>query len=81
MKTIGIGEKTKVMNIITARAEAKRRWGITSFATVSRIHKTADKKGWMKGVGKRNWKTDTKDLFGWGETWEEAFDQATKKGK
>lgn len=75
----------KKMKITEARIEAKRRWGIMAFAVVSRIHKTPDKKGWMKGVGKRIYfpsqKLEIKEYFGWGETWEEAFEKADKKGE
>lgn len=69
------------MKITEARAEARKRWGIFGFATVSRIHR---KDGvWFKSVGKRKYgKRESDDLkihYGWALTWEEAFAQADKK--
>ena len=65
------------MKITEARREAKLRWGVMAFANISR---TGFKK-YM--VGK--WVTFgrnsiVKDIYGTGNTWEEAFASATKKG-
>lgn len=81
MRTIGLEEVTKKMKITDARIEAKRRWGIMSFATVSRIHRSARGET-MKGVGKRVYypatRSEIKEFYGWGETWEIAFAEADK---
>ena len=83
MKTIGLGDTEKKYNMRTAREEAKRRWGSFAFVQSSRYHFASDGITPMKGVGK--WimigNTSYKEYFGWGETWEIAFDNAIKKGK
>ena len=83
MKTIGIGETPKKYNMKTAKEEAKRRWGAMAFVQSSRYHFAQDGITPMKGVGKWimiNNKTSSKEYFGWAETWEDAFDKATKNG-
>lgn len=82
MKTIGIGDQPKPMTIIDARAEAKRRWGIWSFATVSRLHISKNTGKGYRGVGVRVrvGNDEVKKFYGWADTWEEAFNQATRAG-
>lgn len=85
MRTIGIDEVPKKYTIITARQEARRRWGILAFATVSRLHISPKTKKGYRGVGVRVYypetRSETKEYYGWGDTWEDAFNQATRKGK
>lgn len=72
------------MKITEARAEAKKRWGVLSFATVSRYHRNPDGST-KKGVGKRIYypatRTEIKEYYGWGATWEEAFADADKNSR
>ncbi len=63
------------MKITEARQKAKELWGVMAFAVISRYdHK--------KRVGKRVYypltRTETKEYYGSGETWEQAFDRAEK---
>ena len=66
------------MNMRQAREEAKRRWGAMAFVFSSRYHFASDGITPMKGAGR--WITigdrRIKEFWGWGETWEQAFNKA-----
>lgn len=73
MRTIGLEEVTKKINMREARIEAKRRWG--NFASVRKDYYKRDLPFWVgKFIG------DSFVLYGRGNSWEEAFDEATSKG-
>jgi hypothetical protein len=70
------------MNMRQAKAKAIELWGKMAFVHVSRYHFAEDGITRKKGVGKMllgiGGKYDNKCFYGWGDTWEEAFERAEK---
>ncbi len=65
--------KRKPLNMLTARAEAKRRWGRLGFAKKSRAHKCLFLVGYWKPF-----RGDLLDIYMGqsGKSWEDAFTNA-----
>ncbi len=80
------------MNLTQARARAKELWGRDAFAYIDRYKRrfplwVGVRRSTVKFVKSRKSHVivqrydDYKDVYGVGTTWEEAFEQAKKKGK